>query len=212
MWSFSLHATGKPSSQSCFESEPPGSWLGQGPVRQLSVGGEVDDRSRRPRSTPRRLPDTSAQSPLCWSNTPLHWVPGDPFATHFWNALHLILPEGERGFIKAVNEAAPLVDDPELTAPIKAFVQQESWHAWAHQVVLDHLAEEGIDTKPYTDKLQKWLSAGTNQHPGCLRVYSDGGSTGAWPTWPRSTLHGGAGPVVDPKPRPGLRRNRPGHA
>ena len=35
-----------------------------------------------------------------WSNTPLHWVPDDPFATHFWNALHLILPEGERGFIR----------------------------------------------------------------------------------------------------------------
>jgi predicted metal-dependent hydrolase len=30
-----------------------------------------------------------------WSNTPLHWVPDDPFATHFWNALHLIFPEGE---------------------------------------------------------------------------------------------------------------------
>ena len=32
-----------------------------------------------------------------WSNLPLHWVPDDPFATHFWNALHLILPEGSGG-------------------------------------------------------------------------------------------------------------------
>ena len=100
-----------------------------------------------------------------WSNTPVHWVPDDPFATHFWNTLHLLLPEGERGFIKAVNEAAPLVDDPELAAPMKAFVQQEAWHAWAHTVVLDHLARQGIDTKPYTDRLQKVLSTGTNQHP-----------------------------------------------
>ena len=44
-------------------------------------------------------------------------------------------------------------------------MQQEAWHAWSHQVVLDHLAEQGIDSKPYTDRLQKWLSAGTNQHP-----------------------------------------------
>jgi predicted metal-dependent hydrolase len=101
-----------------------------------------------------------------WSKLPYHWVPDDPYATHFWNALHLIFPEGERGFIKAVNEAAPLVDDPELAAPIKTFVQQESWHAWAHQVVVDRLTDQGIDTKPYTDMLKKLLSAGTNQHPG----------------------------------------------
>ena len=101
-----------------------------------------------------------------WSNTPLHWVPDDPFATHAWNVLHLLLPEGERQFIKAVNEAAPLVDDPELRAAIKPFVQQEAWHAWAHQVVLDRLAEQGIDTKPYIDKLKKWALGGQKQHPG----------------------------------------------
>jgi predicted metal-dependent hydrolase len=101
-----------------------------------------------------------------WSNTPLHWVPDDPFATHLWNVLHLLLPIGERQFINAVNEAAPLVDDPDLKAAIKPFVQQESWHAWAHQVVLDHLAEQGIDTKPYIDKFQKFTSAGGNQHQG----------------------------------------------
>jgi uncharacterized protein len=94
-----------------------------------------------------------------WSNTPLHWVPDDPFATHTMNVLHLLLPEGERHFIKAVDEAASLVDDPELKAAIKPFIQQESWHAWAHQVVLEHLAEQGIDTTPYTDKLGGWLSA-----------------------------------------------------
>ena len=120
-----------------------------------------------------------------WSNTPLHWVPGDPFATHFWNALHLILPEGERGFIKAVNEAAPLVDDPELTAPIKAFVQQESWHAWAHQVVLDHLAEEGIDTSPTPTSCRSGCQRALISTRAGLRVCSGGGSTGAWPTWPR---------------------------
>jgi uncharacterized protein len=119
-----------------------------------------------------------------WSNTPLHWVPDDPFATHVMNVLHLLLPEGERHFIKAVDEAAPMVDDPGLQAAIKPFVQQESWHAWAHQVVLDHLAEQGIDTKPYTAKLEGWLSAlgdviDARAGPRCC---SGGGSTAAWPT------------------------------
>ncbi|OBJ47860.1 metal-dependent hydrolase [Mycobacterium sp. 1423905.2] len=100
-----------------------------------------------------------------WSQTPLHWVPDDPFATHMMNVLHLLLPEGERHFIKAVLEASSLVDDPELEAAIKPFIQQESWHAWAHQVVLDHLAEQGIDTKPYTERLRKMLSASLGDAP-----------------------------------------------
>lgn len=104
-----------------------------------------------------------------WSQTPLHWVPGDPFTTHMINVLHLLLPAGERWFIKVLNEAAPLVDDPELKAAIKPFVQQESWHAWAHTVVLDHLAEQGIDSEDYTTRLQKWLSALGDDKPNWPR-------------------------------------------
>ncbi|MGC2652243.1 MAG: metal-dependent hydrolase [Mycobacterium sp.] len=100
-----------------------------------------------------------------WSELPLHWVPDDPFATHMMNVLHLLLPEGERHFIKAVLEASSLVDDPELEAAIKPFIQQESWHAWAHQVVLNHLAEQDIDTKSYTERLGKWLSASLGDPP-----------------------------------------------
>ena len=105
-----------------------------------------------------------------WLNTPLHWVPGDPFSTHMLNVLHLLLPAGERWFIQVVNEAEPLVDDAELKAAIKPFIQQEAWHAWAHKMVLEHLAEQGIDTTPYTDKLEESLSALGNQHPGWPRV------------------------------------------
>lgn len=105
-----------------------------------------------------------------WSNTPVHWVPGDPFATHMINVLHLLLPAGERWFIQVVNEAAPFVDDPELRQAIKPFVQQESWHAWAHAVVLDHLAEQGIESDAYTTRLQGWLSALGDQKPN-------------WPQW-----------------------------
>ena len=122
-----------------------------------------------------------------WSNTPLHWVPDDPFSTHMMNVLHLLLPAGERWFIQVVNEAAPMVDDPELKAAIKPFIQQESWHAWAHQVVLDHLAEQGIDTKSYTDKLQKWLQKWLSRwvkRIGHVRC-SGGGFTGVCPTSPR---------------------------
>jgi predicted metal-dependent hydrolase len=93
-----------------------------------------------------------------WSQTPLHWVPDDPFSTHMINVLHLLLPAGERWFIGVVNEAVPLVrDDPELSEAIKPFVQQESWHAWAHSVVLEHLAGLGIDSEPFTRQLDHWF-------------------------------------------------------
>jgi hypothetical protein len=108
-----------------------------------------------------------------WSNTPLHWVPDDPFSTHMMNVLHLLLPTAERWFIKVIDEAVPMVDDLELKAAIKPFIQQEAWHAWAHQVVLDHLAGQGIGTKPYIDKLsnnlQKSFSPLGDIHPNSPR-------------------------------------------
>ena len=100
-----------------------------------------------------------------WSGTPLHWIPDDAFSTHMINVLHLLLPAGERWFIEVVNEAAPLVDDPEVAEAIKPFIQQESWHAWAHSVVLDHLAEYGIDSTPFTEALQSWFSRIGSQKP-----------------------------------------------
>ena len=105
-----------------------------------------------------------------WSNTPLHWIPGDPFATHLLNVFHLMLPVMERWFIQALTEAQPLVRDAEVRAAIKPFVHQESWHSWAHEKVLQHLALQGIDTTPYTDRLQNWLSKLGKQHPGWPRV------------------------------------------
>ena len=92
-----------------------------------------------------------------WSGTPLHWVPDDPFSTHMIDVLHLLLPAGERWFIGVVNEATPMVEDEELKRAIQPFVQQESWHAWAHAVVLEHLAGYGIDSKPFTDSLETWF-------------------------------------------------------
>ena len=92
-----------------------------------------------------------------WAETPLHWVPGDPFSTHMVNVLHLLLPAGERWFIGVVTEAKPFVKDPVVLEAIQPFVQQESWHAWAHAVVLEHLAAQGIDSEPFTTALERYF-------------------------------------------------------
>ena len=105
-----------------------------------------------------------------WTDTPLHWVPDDPFSTHMINVLHLLLPAGERWFINVVNEAAPLVDDPELKEAIKPFIQQESWHAFAHSAVLEHLALYDIDSEPFTANLDRWFARIGSPKPN-------------WPAW-----------------------------
>ncbi|MFI9720914.1 metal-dependent hydrolase [Streptomyces sp. NPDC052396] len=85
-----------------------------------------------------------------WRRTPLHWIPGEPTATHVINVLHLLLPAGERWFIKVFKEALPLVRDPQLLKEVKGFMGQEATHSVQHSYVLDHLAEQRLDTTEYT--------------------------------------------------------------
>ncbi|MFE7660341.1 metal-dependent hydrolase [Streptomyces celluloflavus] len=85
-----------------------------------------------------------------WRETPLHWIPDEPTATHVINVLHLLLPAGERWFVKVFKEALPLVRDEELLKDVKGFMGQEATHSVQHAYVLDHLAHQDLDTGPYT--------------------------------------------------------------
>ncbi|MGY0025288.1 metal-dependent hydrolase [Streptomyces sp. YJ-C3] len=99
-----------------------------------------------------------------WESTPLHWIPDEPTATHVINVLHLLLPAGERWFVKVFKEALPLVDDPELLKDVKGFMGQEATHSVQHAYVLDHLAVQRLQTADYTkyvDFLFEKLLGGT---------------------------------------------------
>ncbi|MFF7362992.1 metal-dependent hydrolase [Streptomyces sp. NPDC008125] len=85
-----------------------------------------------------------------WENTPLHWVPGDPFAAHTINVLHLLLPAGERWFIHVYRQVLPYIRDERLRADVIGFIGQEAVHSQAHDDVLPHLKRLGIDPTPYT--------------------------------------------------------------
>ena len=88
-----------------------------------------------------------------WQDTPLHWVPGDPFSTHMINVLHLLLPAGERWFVDVYKQALPLIKDRRLREDVIGFIGQESVHAQAHSTVLDHLLAQGLDPAPYTEQM-----------------------------------------------------------
>ena len=95
-------------------------------------------------------PITPRRVSFGWEETPLHWIPGEPTATHVINVLHLLLPAGERWFVKVFKEGLPLVSDPELLKDVKGFMGQEATHSVQHSYVLDHLAAQGLDTSAYT--------------------------------------------------------------
>jgi uncharacterized protein len=80
-----------------------------------------------------------------WSDVPLEYIPGEPYVTHFWNVMHLVLPEGERAMADVFARALPLIDDERLREEVKGFVGQEATHARSHETFREHLAEGGLD-------------------------------------------------------------------
>ncbi len=91
-----------------------------------------------------------------WSDTPLHWVPGDPQTSHTINVLHLLLPAGERWFVDVYRHVLPMITDDVLRDDVRGFMGQEAVHSRAHAAVLEHLAEQGIDSTPYTRRVD-WM-------------------------------------------------------
>ncbi|GGM53661.1 metal-dependent hydrolase [Longimycelium tulufanense] len=81
-------------------------------------------------------------------------MPGDPFATHVINVLHLLLPAGERWFVSVLKQALPLIRDEKIRSDVLGFIGQEAVHAEAHHSVLEHLPSQGLDPTPYTRQIE----------------------------------------------------------
>ncbi|MFE9253791.1 metal-dependent hydrolase [Streptomyces sp. NPDC006879] len=111
----------------------------------------------------RPVPVASEHIPLAarkvafdWDQTPLHWLPGEPFATHTMNVLHLLLPAGERWFVHVYKQVLPRITDEQLREDVIGFIGQEAMHSQAHDEVLPHLRRQGLDPTPYTAQVD-WL-------------------------------------------------------
>jgi predicted metal-dependent hydrolase len=89
-----------------------------------------------------------------WTGLPMRWIPREAFASHLLNVLHILLPEGERFFVKIFAEALPLIRDDRLRADVLGFIGQEQMHANAHQGVQDHFAARGLDTSGYVREVE----------------------------------------------------------
>ncbi|WP_078324733.1 metal-dependent hydrolase [Mycobacteroides salmoniphilum] len=93
-----------------------------------------------------------------WDRSPLHWIPGDPYASHVVTALNLFLPVAERWFSALLSDALEYVRDERLREEIVGFIGQEAVHAKTHdEVLVDYVRRHGIDPVPFTRQLE-WVA------------------------------------------------------
>lgn len=90
---------------------------------------------------------------FAWDGVPLHYLPGEPVATQFYNAMHLILPEAERAMAKALSDALPYIKDQRLHEEAVGFIGQESTHASSHEGAREFLESKGVATQPIIDRM-----------------------------------------------------------
>jgi predicted metal-dependent hydrolase len=103
-----------------------------------------------------------------WTDVPLRYIPGEPYATHFWNVMHLVLPEGERAMADVFARALPLIEDERLLEEVRGFVGQENTHAAMHESFRDQLTGHGVDTAPILTRIRYAVNV----------VFGDHGLTG----------------------------------
>jgi predicted metal-dependent hydrolase len=99
---------------------------------------------------------------------PVDWQSGEPAITHFYDALSLTFPEGERFFVNSVREFAGRIADPDLKQRVRAFTAQESIHSREHAHYNSLLGKHGIPVEKVERLMsgsigfaERWLPAKT---------------------------------------------------
>lgn len=88
------------------------------------------------------------------ADKPKSWIPGHPVSSHLVNLLNILLPAGERWFVKVFDEALPLIKDPKLAEDVRGFIGQEAMHAEAHDTVMhDYMIGGGLQVGPLLDQI-----------------------------------------------------------
>lgn len=97
-----------------------------------------------------------------------YWIANDPATTHYFTALSLLFPEGEKYFVEAVRAVRGMVKDhPQLDKDIGAFIGQEAMHSKEHHAFHLAAAKTGLDPasleKMVGDVLAKYFTFQSKQ-------------------------------------------------
>lgn len=75
------------------------------------------------------------------------WHPAGLHVTHFFNALSVRFPEGEKFFINSVRHYRDQIGNPALLADIEAFIGQEAMHGREHRTFNAALQRAGYESE-----------------------------------------------------------------
>lgn len=81
------------------------------------------------------------------------WHGRGAHVSHFFNALSIFFPLGERFFIDSVRNYRERIDDPELRQAVTAFIGQEAMHGREHVEYNRLLADAGLPA----EALEAWV-------------------------------------------------------
>lgn len=100
---------------------------------------------------------------------PRLWMNGNVFATHFFNGLNLVFPDGERFFVKSVHDHLGRITDPVLLRQAKQFAAQEGQHANQHEQYFARLRAQGYDIDGFLRRFHQFYRL-SNRLPAGLRL------------------------------------------
>lgn len=101
---------------------------------------------------------------------PRFYLENNPVKTHFFNALNLAFPDGERFFVKAVQDHKHRIAEPGLLAEIQAFSGQEGQHARQHERFFVVLGRQGYDVGGMLGRFRRIVQLSNRHLPRGLRL------------------------------------------
>jgi uncharacterized protein len=94
-----------------------------------------------------KLPSDKSNS---WHREGLH-------VAHFFNALSIFFPRGERFFIDSVHHYRDQIDDPKLQQEVNGFIGQEAMHSREHSEYNHALKSQGYPEEKYERSVERML-------------------------------------------------------
>src|SRR5688500_17184178 len=85
------------------------------------------------------------------------WHPEGLHVAHFFNALSIFFPEGEKFFIDSVRHFRDRIDSPALQRDVKGFVGQEAMHSREHRRYNAALERLGLPVEKLEEKVKDYL-------------------------------------------------------
>lgn len=123
-----------------------------------------DPRDERPEITVRKISFPFGE------DIPRHWFGNNPMQTHVFNGLNLVFPDGERFFVRAVQDHLDRISDPVLREQVKAFFGQEGRHAHEHERYFATMRAQGYEIDTFLRRFHKFVKTTSRFLPAAFRL------------------------------------------